>query len=147
MAYNTKDFRGQAANPLRIVNAGADYFESLKSRLPQMFEAAGVPAVVREDEVKSGGLFSGSRVPMLVISHPNPPSRFFDIGVVVNGQALTFPLLGESAQNTQANKRQAANESGGLMSRLFTRNADEFLLQQENMWQKDVLDVIRGLFE
>ena len=103
--------------------------------------ARNVPAKIRTDTAKSGGLF-GSQVPMLVISHPNPPSHYFDIGIVINGQVISFPLLGYSTENTQANKKADAK---GFKS-LLTRSADEFALQEEGLWQTDVIDAILSLY-
>ena len=146
MSYNTSEFRGEAHNPIRIANAGADYFSILEKRLPEELKKKGIPAVVRSDVTKSGGLF-GSRVPMLVISHPNPPSRYFDIGVVVNGQVLSFPLLGYSAENTRANKIDETRSQGKLLKGLLMRKPDEFQLQQEELWQGDVIDTILSFYD
>lgn len=84
---------------------------------------------------------------MLVISHPNPPSRYFDIGVVVNGQVLSFPLLGYSAENTRANKIDEARSQGKLLKGLLMRKADEFQLQQEELWQGDVINTILSFYD
>ena len=79
---------------------------------------------------------------MLVISHPNPPSHYFDIGIVIHGQVISVPLLGYSTENTQANKKADAK---GFKS-LLTRSADEFALQEEGLWQTDVIDAILSLY-
>ncbi len=141
MAYNVKEFRGKAHRPFRCSDSASQTLHYLKSSLPDAFKAKNIPASVREDVAKSGGLF-GSQVPMLVISHPNPPSHYFDIGIVINGQAISFPLLGYSAENTQANKKADAKGLKGLL----TRSADEFALQEEGLWQADVIDAILGLY-
>lgn len=140
MSYNVKDFRGEAAPSFRITNAqnAGEIIQFLKDCLPGSFAKQGIPAQVREDTAKSGGLF-GSQVPMLVISHPNPPYHYFDIGIVVNGSILSFPLLGYSEQNTRANKKEAAT---GLLKSLLTPSADEFALQQEHLWEHEVVDAI-----
>ena len=106
----------------------------------------GIPAVVRSDVAKSGGLL-GTRVPMLVISHPNPPSRYFDIGVVVNGQVLSFPLLGYSAENARADKIDKTRSQGKLLKGLLMRKPDEFQLQQEELWQEDVINTILSFYD
>lgn len=132
MAYSTKDFRGEAYQGLRFKGENAEtLIEHFHRLLPGALEREGVPAKVRLDTVKSGGLF-GTKLPILIISHPNPPSRFFDIGVVVNGNMVSFPLLGESKQNTAAN---------------LGKRYDEFKLQQEISWQSSIVDVINGLIE
>ena len=127
MAYSTRDFRGEAQQGIRFKDGDAESLRELfQKRLPAELEAQAIPACIRFDTVKSGGLF-GTRLPIMIISHPNPPSRFFDIGVVVNGNIVSFPLLGESKQNTAAN---------------MGKRYDEFKLQQEESWRASVVDVI-----
>lgn len=141
MSYNVKEFRGEAHRPLRCTDGGQATLQYLAQTLPATFAERNVPAKIRTDTSKSGGLF-GSQVPMLVISHPNPPSHYFDIGIVINGQVISFPLLGYSTENTQANKKADAK---GFKS-LLTRSADEFALQEEGLWQTDVIDAILSLY-
>lgn len=127
MAYSTKDFRGEAQQGIRFKDGDAGSLRDFFHRnLPVALTERGIPSRVRFDTVKSGGLF-GTRLPIMIISHPNPPSRFFDIGVVVNGNIVSFPLLGESKQNTAAN---------------MGKRYDAFKLQQEQSWCASILDVI-----
>lgn len=131
MAYSTKDFRGEASTGIRIRNAQSnDLIDIFQKELPARLRDAGIPAVCHMDIAKSGGLF-GTKLPMLVISHPNPPSKYFSIGVVVNGNVVTFPYLGESKQNTAKN---------------MGKRYDEFKLQQEESWQADIIHEIEELF-
>lgn len=141
MAYNVKEFRGEAHRPFRCKDSASQTLSYLKEALPDAFKSKNIPASIREDVAKSGGLF-GSQVPMLVISHPNPPSHYFDIGIVINDQAISFPLLGYSTENTQANKKADAKGFRGLL----TRSADEFALQEESLWQSDVIEAILDLY-
>lgn len=132
MAYTTKDYRGEAAPGIRVRNADEKTLQSeLQSAVADRLASEGIPASVTVDTVRSGGLLFGTRLPIIVITHPNPPSRFFSIGVVVNGNMISFPLLGESKQNTAANQG---------------RRYDEFKLQQEVSWQASVTDAIDSLF-
>ena len=75
MSYNVKEFRGEAHRPLRCTDGGQATLQYLAQTLPATFAERNVPAKIRTDTAKSGGLF-GSQVPMLVISHPNPPSHY-----------------------------------------------------------------------
>lgn len=110
MSYNVKEFRGEAHRPLRCTDGGQATLQYLAQTLPATFAERNVPAKIRTDTAKSGGLF-GSQVPMLVISHPNPPSHYFDIGIVINGQVISFPLLGYSTENTQEIKKPTPRAS------------------------------------
>lgn len=132
MAYSTNDFRGEAHEACRFKrNNAAELMEYFHNCVPNALEQQGIPARVTFNTVKSGGLF-GTKLPIMVISHPNPPSRFFDIGVVVNGNIVTFPLLGESKQNTAAN---------------MGKRYDQFKLQQEISWRASIVDVIEDMLD
>ena len=72
----------------------------------------------------------------------NIPAKVY-IGIVINGQALSVPLLGYSAENTRANKKAVAT---GLKS-LLTPSADEFALQEEELWERDVIETILSLYD
>lgn len=145
--YKTRDFRGTLQNPIRVrgISSEETLFRFLADNLPTQLKNNGVPAITREDRVKSGGLF-GSESPMLIISHPNPPTRFFDIALVVNQNAISFQFLGESVQNTKANKLEQLRAEGKLV-RSWMVKPDEIILQQEALWNREVVDAVDGLFE
>jgi len=50
--------------------------------------------------------------------------------------------FGYSTENTQANKKADAKGFRGLL----TRSADEFALQEESLWQSDVIEAILDLY-
>lgn len=132
MAYSTRDFRGEAHIGVRFKGGDPDFMMNFfQGSIPQRLNEQGIPAKVSFGTVKSGGLF-GTKLPIMVISHPNPPSRFFDIGVVVNGNTVTFPLLGESKQNTARNLK---------------KRYDQFVLEQEESWQASIADIIAEAIE
>ena len=137
--YKTSDFRGTASDAMRFKEIrGAELFDALCKNLPVALEDAGIPFQSRVDEVKSGGIF-GSRNPILIISYPNPPTSFFDIGFLVNDNVVSFPLLGESKQNTKMNMKRSL-ESEGKHFKAALVKPDEFILQQELSWQASVMD-------
>lgn len=145
MAYKTDQFRGSIGNGIRCVDErGETLFSCIQTALPETLREKGIPAQISADVVKSGGVF-GTKSPILLVRHPNPPSRFFDIGIVVNDNIITFHLLGESAQNTKVNKQEMLRESGKLLRASFVK-PDEFILQQEESWQQEVVDAVQGLF-
>lgn len=131
MAFTTKEFRGRSTSGNSLPGYTERRTDELfQKQLPDRLRSA-APVDCHMDVVKSGGLF-GTKLPMLVITHPNPPSRFFSIGVIVNGNLVSFPLLGESKQNTAKN---------------MGKRYDEFKYQQEISWQLDVTHAIEELFE
>lgn len=138
--YKTSDFRGTVRDAARFKSMrGDELFQAMRDNLPAALEAAGIPFHARVDEVKSGGIF-GSRNPILIISYPNPPTSFFEIGFLVNDNVVSFPLLGESKQNTKMNmKKSYASEGKHFKAAMI--NPDEFILQQELSWQASVMDV------
>ena len=61
MSYNVKEFRGEAHRPLRCTDGGQATLQYLAQTLPATFAERNVPAKIRTDTAKSGGLF-GSQV-------------------------------------------------------------------------------------
>lgn len=137
--YQTTAFRGSVSDPTMITDMGGKaLFDELVRELPAALKAAGVPHTYRTDEVKSGNFFRSSYNPILIISHPNPPSSFYDIGFLVNENVISFPLLGESKQHATMNRKNAYIAEGKyIKAALF--NPDEFILQQERAWQAMVM--------
>ena len=139
----TSDFMGYAAEGMRVRNLnGRDLYNTVKNMLKREIEARGIPAAFYEDEVSSGGFF-GSKIPALVVYYKDPPSSFFDIVVVINNNVITFPLIGESTENTKMNQK-ARLEAEGKRIRAAMINPDEFLLQQEYAWRAEIMDLFEN---
>lgn len=142
----TGAFRGELQEKVRITDMrGQELFDGICRNLPKVLEERGIPYKYRTDEVQTGGFFGGTCRPILVVSHPNPPSRFFSIVFLVNDNVISFHVIGESEQNTKANKK-AALEQEGKWIRAAMVTADEFILEQEKSWQADVLDAFASMF-
>lgn len=146
MAYKTNDIMGNATDNIRVGNQrGASLYSGVLNDLRVSLEQKGTPARVQEDEMKSGG-FRGTKVPMIVVSHPNPPTRFFDIGIIVNDNVLSFVLLGESVQNTKKNKKEQLIADGKSLQAMLV-NPDELIYQQELSWRAEILELVKAQFE
>lgn len=142
--FKTSDFRGTIRDGSRFSDMSGDtLYQAIARDLPRALKEAGIPCSVREDSVKSGGIF-GTHLPMLLVSHPNPPSKFFSMGFVVNGNVVSFVYLGESTQNTKMNTKKALEAEGKYLRAAMVK-PDEFLLQQEHSWNASVLDVFDSL--
>lgn len=146
MMYKTSEFRGTFHDPIRFTDSrGAELFEAISTRLPEVLETAGIPGQCKVDEVKSGGIF-GSKSPMLIVSYPNPPTRFFQLGFVVNDNMVSFVYLGESVQNTKQNTKEQLMREGKHLRAAMVK-PDEFILQQEMAWDASVMDAFKSLME
>lgn len=142
--FKTSDFRGTIRDGMRFSDMSGDaLYQAIVSDLPSALKAAGIPCNVREDFVKSGGIF-GTQLPMLLVTYPDPPSKFFSMGFVVNGNVVSFVYLGESTQNTKMNTKKAFEAEGKYLRAAMVK-PDEFLLQQEHSWNASVLDVFDSL--
>lgn len=147
MAYKENDIRGTLCDPINIENAyeiGLDY-ECLKNGIIATINSKGIPAKFTEDTYKSGGFFSSSSLPMLVISHPSPDCKYFSIGVFINQTVLNLPLLGGSAENYKYNMREQCIQSGNVIKAAMYR-PDEMKLQQERIWEDNIFNCIMSLF-
>ena len=136
---------GEAGDSIRVTNASGDALYQNLLHVARGLIDRGLSGTIREDIMKSGGLF-GTKCPIFIISHPNPPTRFFDIGVLVNDNAVSFVLLGSSVQNTKMNKKNGlAAEGKHLQASLV--HPDMLIYQQEQNWQAEVVSALQANFE
>ncbi len=140
MGYHTKDVRGDAQQGIRYMDSKPKdqkrIFKMICEGMKPLVREAGIPALFRKTTIKSGGLF-GSKHPMLVISHPT--KKYFRIGIYVNGNSVSFPLLGKSPENTKYNRKQQLEQNGHyFMAGLI--KPDVLKLEEEGNWQGAILD-------
>ena len=109
---------------------GPALLSSIQRELENKIRQRGFPAVVTMDEVKSGGGLFAQKLPMLVIRHPNPPFKYREVGVIVNGDWVTFPLWGRDVQE----ERQRNKNGFGLVASLVLPGRNEFQAQNERAW-------------
>ena len=124
--YKTSEFRGAMRDDIMFSEevGGKELYDKMKAMVI----------------VKSGGIF-GTEFPILIISNPNPENKFFDLGFFVNGQTISFPLLGMSSENTKANKKKQYEAEGKFLRSMMIK-PDEFKLQQEIEWQSLILHCV-----
>ncbi len=148
MAIHTNDFRGNAQENVtftREESSNEALYEKIKMIVKEELTARNIPHYIREDVVKSGGLF-GTKLPIMIISHPDSTCKYFSIGIFVNNKTVCFPLLGESAENTKYNKKQFYQNNNNFILAAATKY-DEFKLQQEHAWQYDVLECFNSCID
>lgn len=142
---NTSMFKGEAQQSITFPNEEGGYalFNKIKDMLIAEIQYQNIPATFFETQVKSGGMF-GTKLPILVISHPTYHNDYFSLCVMVNGQTVSFPLTGESKENTKANKKEFYTQNGNYIKASFC-NPDEFKLQQEVDWEASILRCFNSL--
>lgn len=136
---NIKDCRGEIIDPIRFREVCTP--EKLAEQIEQRAKERGVPAVVRVDTIRSGGILMGSTCPCIVVSHPNPPQRYFDQLIIMNDHIVSFKFWGESKANTNHNKKA---EARGSLKSLFI-NDDELALETEHAWHMELVDIYESL--
>lgn len=142
MAYSTNQFHGYAQKGIRVSDCRGDQlFQVVYRDLKADLQARGIPAVLEVDEVKSGGLF-GTRLPIIVVSHPNPPFKYRKVCVLVNDNMITFPLLGSSVQDM----KERAWKSAGLVGSFILPRGDQLKAQQEENWIFEIADTVLSRF-
>lgn len=146
MTFTTNDFRGEAHDPINVTNmGGTELYEEIKEFICVWFAENNIPAKLSEEMLKSGSFFGGSKVPILLINHPDPSCKYFTIGVYVNGSVLNFKYLGKSEEQYKYNLKEARQQQGNFLQTLFIK-PNEFKIQQEFQWQAQVLSFIEGFF-
>ncbi len=145
--YKTNEIRGTWRDSVLFNEevGGKDLYDKIKLLLMENIKEKGIPVNFREDMIKSGGIF-GTGFPILIISNPNPENKFFDLGFFVNGQTVSFPLLGMSSENTKLNKKEQCEREGKFLRSMMIK-PDEFKLQQEAEWRVKILNCYEELLK
>ena len=146
MAYNLKDNRGMITEPISFRDASGVNADNIADLMAQEAARNGIPANIRTDYVKEGGLF-GSSYPCVVITHPNPPQRYFTDVYIVNGNTVNFYFFGESKANTSTNIAKARQNSlsGKLLNAISGSN--EMAYQQEMLWHRQIYELFEGFID
>ena len=144
MAYVLQSYQSYADKGIRIGNRqGDELMQSIRRKLERKIQQQNFPATVSMEEVKTGTWLFAQKVPMLVIRHPNPPFKYREVGVIVNGDTVTFPLWGRDVQQA----RQESKKRAGLLTSLLMPGGNQLQHQQEVNWIQDVVDMINSGFE
>ena len=136
----TDMFKGEAQRSITFRNevGGDALFQKVKDLLIEEIRYQNIPAEFTETMVRSGGMVFGTKLPALVVSHPNHRGDYFSICFVVNGNTVSFPVTGESVENTKRNKKEYYERTGQYFKAALIK-PDEFKLQQEDEWEMMIL--------
>lgn len=143
MAYNMKDNRGMITDPISFRDATGLNAENIAACMREKAEEQGVPANIRTDVVKEGGLF-GKSYPCVIIHHPNPPQQYFTDVYIINNNTVNFYFFGNSKANLAINKANARkNTIGGALINSIA-GSKEMEYQEELFWHKQVYDLFES---
>lgn len=146
MPYNLKNKRGDIHNSMYFhYGSGVDeYVDVIVSAMAEKAEEMGIPAVIKQDTIREGGLF-GHTYPCVVIEHPNPPQKYFTDVYVINKDIINFYYFGESKANTSNNKAKARGNTltGKILNSISGSNT--LAWQQELNWHEEILDIFLSL--
>lgn len=146
--YKTEQIRGHLLDPITFKSeeGGENLYNKIKGVIISEIDSGNISATTREDVLKSGSFLFGTQIPLFIISNNIPENNFFDIGIFVNEKTVSFPLLGESAENTKNNRKNYYTENGNFIKAALIK-VDELKLQQEAIWQQSIIDCISGYVE
>lgn len=146
MTYKPDDFRGELQDGIRLSDcSGQELYNLIKDNVLYYTKEHEIPAIITDAEVKSGNFLSGTRLPLLIIHHPDSSCKYFDIGVLVNGNLVTFPLIGKSAENYKYNMHEHLKAQGKIVQAALYK-PDIYKIQQEEDWERKILNCINTSF-
>ena len=146
MAFKFKqaDERGTwSEQPIRFTDMESIDVTGVKNAVENWCREQGIPIIISEAEYVSGSMFSKTSVPLILIRHPDPLCKYFTLGLYAHKNVLYFPLFGESAENTKANKHEMYKNQGSIIKAKFYE-PDMFKLQEEIDWQLAVYAFFEG---
>ena len=144
MAYNMKDNRGMITDPISFRDATGLNAENIAACMKEKAEEQGVPANIRTDVVKEGGLF-GKSYPCVIIHHPNPPQQYFTDVYIINNNTVNFYFLEIQKLILLLIKQMPEKTTigGALINSIAGSKEMEY--QAEMFWHKQVYDLFESL--
>lgn len=142
---NVKDCRGDIQAPVRIRNLS---LVNIANGTQAELSARGIPATVKTDQVKSGGLL-GKTYNCIMISHPNPPQTYYQHMYIIDNDTICFKYWGTSKAMYNSNRKEQLRSSGtisGMIKSAFI-NDDEMAFQQEANWHGNVIGTFNDLLD
>lgn len=146
MGYTTDKFFGYIQDGIRITDVGGEELcNFIINDLQSETQYRGIPVRINKTTVRSGGVVFGTICPLIEISHPT--EKYSMIGIMVNGNILSFPFLSLSNQMVKARARKSGviNSQRSFLTQQFLKG-DMAKVQQEDYWHAQILDCVNALF-
>lgn len=143
MGYTTDKFFGYIQDGIRITDVGGEELcNFIITELQSETQYLGIPVRINKTTVRSGSVVFGTICPLIEISHPT--EKYSMIGIMVNGNILSFPFLSLSNQMRNIRAKKAGMGGGFLSNQLFKNDLAK--VQQEDYWHAQILDCVKALF-
>ena len=134
--------RGSWRDGIRFSNV-PDFTEMCEV-LESEIKERNIPASLYVSEYVSGRFLSKTKAPLLLIDNTESGCKYFTLGIYLNGNTMRFPMFGESAENTRANKYEYYKSQGiGLKAAFY--KPDMLKLDREIEWQASVIECFDSL--
>lgn len=144
--YGPETERGNWREGIRVTDVDELNFDFIVDFLKKEIEHRGIPASFEVSEYVSGKFFSKTKTPLMLIRNNKPGCKYFTLGLYTNQNIIMFPLFGASEENTKANKYEYYKTQGtGLKANFY--KPDMLKLQQEEMWQYDIVACVEAMFD
>lgn len=147
MSYNLKNNKGIIQEPMYFQkDKGITNVDNVVSAMTQKAEKMGVPAIIKADVIKEGGLL-GHTYPCVVIEHPNPPRRYFTDVYVFLKDIVNFYYFGESKANTATNRANIRSNTltGKILNSIS--GSSELEWQEELNWHEQIYGIFDSFIE
>lgn len=142
MGYTADKFCGYIQDGRRISNYSGDQLcQMIMQMLQEETQYRNIPARITQTTVRSGGMIFGTTCPLIEIAHPT--ERYSIIGVMINGNILSFPFLSLSNQmrNVRAKQVGVVNQNSSFLTKQLFKG-DLAKIQQEDYWHAQILSCI-----
>ena len=142
-----KNNRGSVRKGIRLSPSSGWTSKTLGKEVLETANQYNIPVKVFADTVSTGGLFA-KEYPCVVVTHPNPPQKYFDQVIVFVENTLYFYFFGYSTANYNVNQKQGRQESSSLWDNIVggLQRDDSLSLSVEQEWHSDLCGIYDKIF-
>lgn len=134
---------GDIRDPVRLGNVRVSSFQ-LADFIKREASSRRIPASVDTDTVSSGSLLSRKDYPCVIVSHPDHPTDYFKIVVIIGDSTVSFKYSGYSKAHHAHNRKEAYKKEssiGSLIKSAFV-NDDIMAMQDEDVWRSVIIEIL-----
>ena len=143
------DFLQMSEIPVYQIQNDNVTLEAIKTLITEKMGKKGLSVLIKNDEIKSGGLFNSSKTPCIVIYNSNHQKDYIKYCITAQNQGVTTIVTtftwGYSELRAKEMVAQHKRESS-VLGNIFSKGASKTQMIEENFYYQTLEEIIIAVF-
>lgn len=143
------DFLQMSEIPVYQIQNDNVTLEAIKTLITEKMGKKGLSVLIKNDEIKSGGLFNSSKTPCIVIYNSNHQKDYIKYCITAQKQGVTTIVTtftwGYSELRAKEMVAQHKRESS-VLGNIFSKGASKTQMIEENFYYQTLEEIIIAVF-